>query len=92
MPDDPISAFKSVLHWAEFGRRVSGKLGGIRFIHESDEQTLDRVLKQAVKTICRDCRGDGRRTFGDGPCRGCNGTGERMYDPNEKPVQEVMET
>lgn len=89
---DSIKTLKSVVHWAEFGERVSGKLGSIRFIHETDDQTLDRVLKQAIKTICNHCRGSGRPMVVDGPCSECHGTGEKAYDPNLKPVEEIMES
>lgn len=91
MSNDPIAVLKGVLHWAELGKKLSGKLSGARLIHESDEQTLDRLIRQAHKTVCGQCRGYGVGTFSDRPCRECHGTGERAYDPNEKPVREVME-
>jgi len=89
---DSIKALKSVLHWAEFGEHVSARLSSVRFIHERDEQTLDRVVKQAMKIICPQCRGDGQSFFSDNSCSECHGTGERAYDPNLKPVGEIMES
>jgi len=90
--NDPVEALESVLALAKFGRLVSRKLTSVRYVHESDEQTLDRVIGQALKTLCRYCGGDGRQMVVDGPCRECNGTGERAYDPGLKPVREVMES
>ena len=85
-----MTVLKSVLYWAELGQKFSGKLSGIRFIHESDEETIDRVCLQARKTMCGDCGGRGSGIVGT--CRLCCGSGERAYDPNEKPVREVMES
>ena len=88
---DPIKAFRSVLETAEFGRWVSGRLCGLRLIHESDRETLERVMVQARKTLCRYCKGvKSRADFV--PCSTCNGTGEVAYDPNMVIVEEVMES
>lgn len=87
---DPLDVLKSLVSEIEFGRMVRRKLTGLRFVSESDEQTLDRALAQARKTICAGCKGDGRNILGS-PCRQCHGTGERAYDPNLKLVGEVMD-
>jgi len=79
--DDSIDIFESILHRAKFGRNVSGKLGLVRFVHESDMQTLERIIEAAQKITCPECRGY-RRTF-VGICRHCDGTGERAYNPKE---------
>jgi hypothetical protein len=84
-----MAIFKSVLRLAELGEWTSAKLSGIRFARESDEETLERVLVQARKTICGYCNGSGRSTL-DGACRQCHGTGEKPYDPNMPIVEEVM--
>jgi len=87
---DSIKILQQVLHLAKFGEWTSGKLGGIRFAHESDEETLKRVIKQARKTICPDCRGH-KTSFVGGDCRHCHGTGERAYDPFIPMVKKAME-
>jgi RecJ-like exonuclease len=88
MTDDPVRSFRAVLALAEFGRLTSGRLGGVRHAHESDEQTLERVLELARKVTCPRCNGRGR-SMGR-PCRECHGTGERAYDPHMPTVAEVM--
>lgn len=91
--DDVVKSFKGLVALAELGQRLSGMLSGVRFIHETDEETLGRVLRQALKVCCAVCRGTGRPVFLTGTlCNECGGTGERAYDPREKPVREVMES
>ena len=87
-PRSPLGILQSAVRLAEFGERASGMLGGIRHAHESDQQTLERVLEQARKTICSHCNGRGRSM--DRPCRHCHGIGERAYDPHMPIVEEVM--
>lgn len=77
------------MRWAEFGQSVSNRLCGVRHVHESDEQTLERMIMQARKTICPGCGGYGHTAFG-GTCSLCHGTGERAYDPNVPIVADVM--
>lgn len=73
MSDDPLRALEVVLIEAHFGRSVRDKLAGVRFIHESDEETLDRVLQIARNAQCPACRG---RAIGiAGICPICNSTG-----------------
>jgi DnaJ-class molecular chaperone len=88
---DSLKVLKNAVAWVEFGQKVSNKLSHVRHVHESDETTLDRMLQQALKTICKSCRGTRRSTIG-GECRECHGTGERAYDPHIKMVKEVMQT
>jgi ribosomal protein L40E len=90
MPKDPLSSFKYVIELAEKARRISQKLTRSRFVHETDEQTLDRIIHLARKIICDSCGGKG--TFAGSSCRKCAGTGERPYNPFDKIVKEVVES
>jgi len=86
-----IEILDSVLHWAKFGKWTSDKLAGVRFAHESDKETLKRIVKQAQKTICPDCRGH-RSNFIGGKCGTCHGTGQRAFDPLLPVVEETMKS
>ena len=87
-----IQYLKCVVKTAEFGEWTSNKLASVRFARESDEETLKRVIKQALKTICPDCRGHKHSLFYNTECRGCYGTGERIYDPFSPIIEEIIET
>jgi RecJ-like exonuclease len=70
-----LTQFKNVVYQLELLERMRAKLTQVRLIHESDEETFDRMMKLAKTCICKECRGYGRLTFGDGICKTCNGTG-----------------
>jgi len=72
---DTLKTLKGLLQQLELLEHIQNKLNGVRLLHESDKQTFDRMFKLAVTCICKDCRGYGRPTFGDGFCKSCNGTG-----------------
>ena len=92
MVRDPLENIKSVIAIAEFGQYVSRELSGVRLIHESDKDTLERMIKLALKVICPKCGGYGTPMVVDGPCKECHGTGERHYDPHEEATQEVVDS
>ena len=83
---DPIDELKFVIARAEFGRHVSGRLAGLRHVQERDRETLDRIIAQAMKTLCSYCMGRTGERF----CSKCHGTGEVAYDPNLPVVEDVM--
>jgi hypothetical protein len=85
---ESIKTLENVLFWAKFGKWASDKLAGVRFVHESDKDTLKRIIKQAQKTVCPNCRG--RRLIFNSKCDKCHGTGEKLYDPHIKDVEKVM--
>lgn len=60
---------------------MSDRLCSVRRIHESDMQTLERIIKQACKITCKQCGGDGHRAWSERLCDRCEGTGEAKYDP-----------
>jgi len=70
-----LKELKSIVSQLELLERMRTKLAMIRLIHESDEETFDRMMNLAKTCICKECRGYGRPTFGDGICKTCNGTG-----------------
>lgn len=79
---------EQALSWAKFGTWTSTKLAGVRFAHESDKETLKRVIEQARKTICPSCQG--RRLVFNHKCDKCHGTGEKPYDPYIRDVEKIM--
>ncbi len=87
---DLIKSLEYLISRAKFADWVSNQFTWIRFSYESNEKTLERLIEQAKKTICDECRGT-RRNLIDRKCSACNGTGEKMYDPNEKVAKEVIE-
>jgi hypothetical protein len=88
--DRNIQALEGILRWAKFGEAVSIKLCGVRHAHESDEQTLDRIIEMSRKIVCNECRGHKYDTMDNNVCRKCRGTGEKAYDPFLPIVKEVM--
>jgi len=72
---DFLKELKSVVYELEMLQRMRVKLTKVRLIHESDEETFDRMMELARTCICRECRGYGKTMFGDGPCQTCQGTG-----------------
>lgn len=88
---DCLKVLEETIAWVKFGKKVSNKLSNVRFIHESDMDTLKRIVEQAQKTICQRCRGSGHNIIG-GECRECHGTGEKPYDPYIKDVENIMQT
>lgn len=88
--EDHLKHMEWVIRETKLAYRMSGKLDLVRFSHESTMQTLERVITQAQKTICPDCRGSKMNIFGEVSCRTCHGTGERLYDPFIDTVSDVM--
>lgn len=70
-----ISQLKSLAKELELLEEIRSKLNRVRLIHESYEETFDRIMKLALTCICKDCRGYGRQTMCEGLCKTCNGTG-----------------
>lgn len=69
-----LQHLRSVVSDVEFAQTVRNNLNSVRLIHESDEETLSRMMTLAGKLICRSCRGYGRG-MGGGPCGTCSGRG-----------------
>jgi RecJ-like exonuclease len=88
MESKSIKTMENLLSLAKFGEWTINRLCGVRFAHESDRDTLKRIIKTANKIICHWCHGSGR--IYTSKCSKCNGTGEQYYDPMEKFVKEIM--
>lgn len=65
---------KALVTDLEFLQKTRSELCKFRLIHETDAQTLDRVLKLARSVICQSCGGYGRSMF-HVKCEACDGTG-----------------
>lgn len=65
---------KALIADLEFLQKIRSELCKFRLIHETDSQTLDRVLKLAQSVICNTCGGYGRSMF-HVRCEACDGTG-----------------
>jgi len=71
---NPLDSLKQVVHELEFASKLRIALTSVRLIHESDQETFDRILRIALKVICKNCRGYGHTMFSD-TCADCKGTG-----------------
>lgn len=70
--------------------KLTTKLSNYRNSNESEVEVLDRVLKQALKTLCQACCGRGQMY--NETCRVCGGYGEHAYDPKEEATKNVLES
>lgn len=71
---DLIQQIKRIACELEFAQKVRSRLNGVRFTHETDEETFQRVMETYVETICHHCRGSGWNPFTTGACRYCRGS------------------
>ena len=55
--EDPVAIFQSVVDLAKERRRLASLLAGVRQLHETDEQTLDRLIREraALVKILQNC-------------------------------------
>jgi hypothetical protein len=88
--EDHLKYTEWMIREVRLANQMVGRLDVVRFSHETTIKTLDRIIAQAQKTICPDCRGSRTNIFDDTPCRKCHGTGERPYDPFIDKVNDVM--
>lgn len=75
---DTLESVKYIVREMGFADFVRNKLAGVRWVSESDLETLDRMLFLARKVTCMACNGRGH-TFVQDICRTCDGSGERSY-------------
>jgi RecJ-like exonuclease len=83
MSTDSLKLLKNIVASLELAKYMCDRLTHVRHVHENDKNTFDRIIEQAKKTICQNCRGHGRNTI-DNECSYCLGTGEKAYNPHEK--------
>lgn len=70
-----LDTIRNVVNEMEFAASVRNVLTGVRLIHETDKQTLDRIISLARKVICPACQGYGH-TIVQHVCRACDGRGD----------------
>lgn len=87
---DALSFFKGTAAQLEQYSKFCSMLTRVRHIHETDEQTLERMIRLAMKITCGYCRGYGHGVVSS-VCHECHGLGEVPYDPRIKPVEEVIQ-
>jgi RecJ-like exonuclease len=75
-----VDELKDLITDVELARMIRARLDGVRFTHETVQQTFDRVMRLAARVICQECRGYGHSTSGT-TCRACNGKGELKVEP-----------
>lgn len=74
--NDAIKTVQNLLCELEFAAHARKAILGVRLLHETDKQTLDRIVLLAHKSICRACNGYGYNSSGD-TCGACDGAGSK---------------
>lgn len=77
---DTLEFLKTLAAQMENAEKVRREIDKHRHVHESTFQTLERLIRLAMKVTCDRCRGTGRDVI-DNKCRNCT-CGEVAYDPN----------
>lgn len=75
-----IGDVEGLLRELRFAQKVRNALTGVRLVHESDEQTFERILALGASLVCSRCRGYGKTASGC-ECPECHGA--RVREPGE---------
>lgn len=76
---DVLELLKAVTARLEDAEKIRQRIDGFRHVHETTSQTLERLIRFAMKVTCDRCRGTGESILG-GRCGNCH-RGVVAHDP-----------